>query len=230
MKPRNKPRLRLVLVNDKPTELCGLKHILGNEYSLETVWAGPDIKGALAILKYRKIDLIMLDLPFQTNHKLAILKSMEQFRKISASVRIAILSSQHDFYYAQRFITAGAHAFIDKSCPIEEFMKGISYTLKNEIFISPRVLSDYVDITSYSLRKSTSFLHERLTNREFQILYYLTRCSSQAETARSLGISIKTVHTHKTKICTKLQVRNMAELIKYAMEYNLMTDVLHKAA
>ncbi len=208
--------IRIVIADDHTIVREGLKRILATEPSIEVV--GEAINGSDTLEKVRKggFDILLLDLSMPGKSGIEAIK---QIKEEQPHLRILVLTMHEESIYAVRAIRAGASGYLTKESAAELLVAALQRIASGKIFISPEVAEQL----ALNLQPGHLELpHTLLTDREFQVFRLLGAGLSVSDIAEKLNLSVKTVSTHKTKILEKLGAKSLADLIKYAIEHNLL--------
>jgi two-component system, NarL family, invasion response regulator UvrY len=204
----------ILIVDDHPIVRRGLKDILVSEGTF-VVYEASDSHEALGLVRNEKFDLVILDLDLPGMNGLELLK---EIHRISKRIRVLILSVYPEDQFALRVLRAGAQGFVSKDTAPEELVTAIKKILKGEKQVSERVTD--ILLSQYDLGSETS-PHERLSDREFEILCMFGEGRNIKEIADKLSLSPPTVSTYRTRILNKLEMKTTAELVRYAIENKL---------
>jgi DNA-binding NarL/FixJ family response regulator len=149
------------------------------------------------------------------------LNGIEATRKIirdNPSVKVVGLSGHPDRHFVREMLKAGASAYILKQTAFDELIRAIHEVMAGRTYLSPEVTQGLVD--SYvrsSPRKGENPAFATLTDREREALQLLAEGRSSKEIANKMGVSVKTIETHRRNIMEKLNLHSVAELTKYAI-------------
>jgi two-component system, NarL family, response regulator NreC len=149
------------------------------------------------------------------------LNGIEATRKIikdNGRVKVVALSAHPDRHFVAEMLKAGASAYILKQTAYEELIRGIREVMNGKTYLSPAVAQGVVD--SYvrsSPRRGENPAFATLTDREREVLQLTAEGKSTKEIAGEMGVSVKTVETHRRNIMEKLDLHSVAELTKYAI-------------
>ena len=205
---------KVLIVDDHPIVRRGLKDILIAEGGFEVSEAS-DGHEALSIVKNQSFDIIILDLDLPGIPGLELLK---EIHRISKKIRVLVLSVYPEDQFALRILRAGAQGFVSKDAAPDELIKAIRTILKGGKHVSEKVadmlLSHYDTVTDRAR-------HEKLSDREFEILCFIGEGRTIKEIAAKLSLSPATVSTYRTRILNKLDMKTTAELIRYGIENKL---------
>ncbi|MHB1301157.1 MAG: response regulator [Burkholderiales bacterium] len=208
--------IRVLLVDDHTILREGLKQILAE--CGDMVVAGEADNGHDALKKVRAEDLgvVVLDMSMPGRSGLELIKLIKLEKP---RLPILILSMHKEDQYAVRTLRAGASGYLSKDSASVQLVSAIRKVAGGGIFLSPEM----AEKLAFSLRPQSDALpHTLLSDREYQIFMLLLHGGSISEIAEELNLSVKTVSTHKTHIMQKMEVDNMASLVKYAIKHDLV--------
>jgi two-component system invasion response regulator UvrY len=211
---------RILIADDHAIFREGLKQILEDYDDLEVVdeaSRGQEVLDKVAKTDY---DLLLLDIAMPG---LSGLDTLKLLKGQKPRLRVLILSMYPEEQYAARAIKAGASGYITKASASEELIEAIRKVSLGGRYISASIAEKLLfDPESEPERP----LHERLSDREYQILCMIGRGKTVGEIAEALALSVKTVSTHRVHILEKMKMRNNAELTNYAIKHGIvcMTD------
>lgn len=201
----------VLIVDDHPIVRRGLRDILNEEpeFNVTETASGHD---ALNLIKEKSFDLAIVDLDLPGMNGLELLKEIKRFNK---RLRVLILSVYPEDQFAVRVLKAGASGFVSKDTAPDQLVGAIKKILKGGRHISDRVadlLLDHFDT------QQTVPLHEKLSDREFQILGLIGEGKTIKQIAEELSLSAPTVSTYRARILNKLEMKSSAELVRYSIE------------
>jgi len=173
-------------------------------------------KEALEKLRAKSYDLAILDITMPEINGLDILR---QLKSENNKIPVLILTSQPEEQYAIRVLKAGASGFIGKEVAADELATAIRKILSGRKYIteslSERLASDLSD-------GSSKAPHEMLSDREFEVMKHLASGKTVSEIAEALFLSVPTVSTYRNRVLQKLNLKNNAELMHYAITLKLV--------
>jgi len=205
---------RFLLIDDHVVVRSGLKFILSDLFKPCEIDEAEDGDTALAKLKEKEYDLVMLDIKMPNTNTLQL---MEYIRITYPSLKVIIFSMNSESIYAKRFLKAGAKGFVNKDAPLDEVIKAINMVLSGKKYISETMLEMLAEFGS--TKKENLF--NNLSPREFEIVSLLLKGEGISHIAHSLNLQVSTVGTHKARIFEKLKVTNIIELKELANIYNI---------
>ncbi|SFD89899.1 two component transcriptional regulator, LuxR family [Chitinophaga sp. CF118] len=206
----------ILVVDDQEVVRYGTTLILQKTIENVQVSEAGNFDDTLKMLSSKPFDLVILDIdmPGGNNHQM-----LDVIRLRHPDIKILIFSSYDEQIYGWRYLEAGADGFLSKKMGIEEIKNAVKSLLRNEKYLSP--LLKQTLLNNISNKKSiTSNPLDRLSNRESNIMQLLIKGTSVAEIAQQLSLQISTVSTYKKRICEKLQVSNIVEMIDKVQLYS----------
>ena len=206
----------ILLVDDHPFMRAGLAQLLNKQADLVVTGEAGDPAEAFRELNGKKVDLILTDLTMPGRSGLEFIKDLQAQRP---ELPILVVSMHDELIYAERVLRAGARGYIMKGAGGENLLAAIRQILSGQVYTSPRVSAKIVgDFSSRKPRGSASPI-ERLTDREFEVFQLIGAGQNTREIAQRLGLSPKTVDVHRAKIKEKLDLKDVTELVRYAVRW-----------
>ena len=206
--------IRLLIVDDHPIVRRGLKEVLKREPDISVLEAA-NAREALNQFKDKDFDLVILDLDMPGMNGIDLLKEIKRQHK---NVSVLVLSVYPEEQVAVRVLKAGASGFVSKEAASEQLVKAIRRILRGGKHISERV----ADLLLTHLKNSNDGpVHEKLSDREFQILCLFGEGKTIKEIAATLCLSSPTVSTYRARILSKMEMKTTAELVRYAIQHDI---------
>ncbi|MGZ8940130.1 MAG: LuxR C-terminal-related transcriptional regulator, partial [Limisphaerales bacterium] len=143
------------------------------------------------------------------------LEAVGRLRKCSPEAKILILTVHNSREYVLHVAKSGAHGYILKEAPPEELLLAMKAIRSGQKYYSPAVAGHVFD--DYE-RPNSKRIERQLTPREVEVLIYTARGKSIKEMAEALNVTMPTVQTYRVRIMEKLEIRNIAGLVKYALQ------------
>lgn len=201
-----------MLVDDHVMLRQGMATLINMEADLEVYAEAGDGNEALAALKKNDfIDIVLLDVTLKTVSGFEVIKSMHA---LIPSLPVLFVSMHDETVYAERALRAGARGYVMKQEPGEVLLAAIREILNGNVYLSKQMLNRITTGNSGSEK-----LIDTLTPSEFEVLHLIGSGHSSQEIARLLSRSIKTIETHRFNIRTKLNLKDGADLIRYATRW-----------
>jgi two-component system, NarL family, invasion response regulator UvrY len=208
-------KTQILIVDDHAVVRAGLRSILSDASELQVVAEAANPSEALAVLKEKRIDVILLDLALGTQSGMELLKSV---KAKMPQVRVVILSAFGEDQYAVQALKAGADGYLNKESAPESLIAAVRRVAAGNKYISPNLAEKLAG----GLTGAQAQAHEKLSDREFQILRMIAAGKSLVAIAEELHVSTKTVTSHRSRLLEKMGVATNADLIRYALEHGLV--------
>jgi DNA-binding NarL/FixJ family response regulator len=207
--------IRILIVDDHDIVRHGLKRIFENIQGMKIAAEQDNGNDALHWLRHNDCDVVVLDISMPGRSGIEVLK---QVHEVKPKLPILILSNYTEDQYAIRLIKSGAAGYLTKGCTSAVIVEAVRDVVSGKKYFSPAVLEMLVNELRIPEGK---FPHENLSDREFKIFRLLVAGKSINEIAEQLFISNKTVSTHKTHLMEKMNIHNVADLVRYAITYEI---------
>lgn len=216
--PNSLPDLKLLLVDDHPLMRLGVRQALGLKPGLAV--AGEASTGALAVRLAAELkpDLVVVDI------HLPDINGIEASRQILAAtpaIKIVIFSSDGARDLVDEALQAGVCGYILKSSATEELEQAIDQVMAGRLYLSPGISEGILEDYRKSLVEEPPAGGPLLSERERALLRLVAAGRRNKEIAAELGISIKSVEAHRSRLMKKLACPSSAELIRYAIREGL---------
>ncbi|MEP0860509.1 MAG: response regulator transcription factor [Ignavibacterium sp.] len=208
--------LKVYLADDHLLIREGLKKILSSEKNFTIVGESGDPDEVLDFINDNEVDILILDLNMPGRSGLDILKHI---KNIKPEVKVLILSMYSEDQFGERTIKAGASGYITKESASEELLNALHKIAKGGNYVSPAFAEKLLFRKQNIPDKKP---HEILSDREFQIMILLAKGKTQVEISNELVLSSSTVNTYRSRILEKLNLKSNAEIIRYAIQNNLI--------
>lgn len=209
---------RLILADDHLIVREGLKCLVSSLPNLEVVGEAGDGRKTLELVRRLRPQLVIMDVGMPE------LNGIEATRLICAmdpSVKVIGLSMHADARYVTNMLQAGAQGYLLKQSAFEELAQAITVVLSGRIYLSPAVQGEMEEPRIGQLSTQALTMMGTLTGREREILQLVAEGASGKEISTRLGISLKTVDTHRQHLMEKLGIHSVALLTKYAIREGL---------
>jgi len=207
--------IRLVIADDHPVVREGLKRLVSENGDMTIVAEAVDATQVLQQLRTTEADVLLLDISMPGGN---FLETMRSLRAEFPHVRVLVLSVHPEEIYAIRAFKAGAFGYLTKGHSREELAEAIRAVYHGRKYITT-FLADH--LLQYHNPAGKASAHEKLTNREHQILALLGAGMRLKDIADELSLSPKTVSAHRSKLLEKLNLKTTGELIRYALEHGI---------
>ena len=216
MKDRNGESTRLLVVDDHPIVRHGVVQLIEQEPGLEVVAQAGTAEEALEYAQNDTYDLAIIDVSLQGVSGLELVK---QIRERGVEMPILMMSMHDESFYAERALRAGAQGYVMKQRATEDVANAIRKVLAGELYLSDelsaKLLRRAVDGDIGPGQSGVS----QLSDRELEVLQLLGQGVSTRDVADQLNLSVKTIESYRANIKRKLDLKNAAELMRFAVDW-----------
>ena len=207
--------IKVITVDDHPVVRRGLKQIIAAEQDMQVVGEAENAREAIRVIRQTACDVVVLDITLPDASGLDVLSRLKSERP---TLPVLIMSIHDEEPYALRVLKAGASGYLMKDSLPEELIKAIRKITSGGRYISPSL----AERLASELASPETPLHERLSDREFQLLCLIASGKSLKEIGEALCISGKTVSSYRARILEKMNMSTNSDLTRYALEHRLV--------
>lgn len=208
--------INLLIADDHALFRDGIKRIIGEISDIEVVSEAVDGRDALKKMRECKWDVALLDINMPDINGLEVLKRMTD---IDASSRILVLSMYPEDEYAIRAIRSGASGYLTKDSPTDKLIAVIRRLAGGGKYVNPELAEK---LLFNPVSGSDVLLHTTFSDRELHVFKLIAAGESLTEIANKLSLSVKTVSTYRSRILEKMDMKNNAQLVRYAIQHELI--------
>jgi DNA-binding NarL/FixJ family response regulator len=211
--------IRVILADDHTLLRAGIRALLEYLPGVEVVAEAADGLKALELALALRPDVILMDIAMPG---LSGLEAAARLKQDDPEIKVLILSMHEDDAYVRRAILLGAAGYLLKDSDTEELGLAVRAVARGETYLSPAVSKHL--IADYRRQAGTEVgVGGGLTRRQQEVLRLIARGETTKAIARNLGISAKTVESHRTLIMERLGIHDVAGLVRYAIRVGLVT-------
>lgn len=207
--------MRILIADDHELLRGGILRIVAEEFSFAEIEEATSGMDAEKKARLEKWDIIIMDMSMPDKTGLDVLK---QLRSESIKTPVLILSIHPENQYALRVLKAGGNGYIKKDCPRVDFMNAIRTILDGKKYISPEITEKLASRFDSDPKKED---HELISDRELQVLKLIASGKTVSEIADELSLSVATISTYRARLLEKMNLKNSAELTRYAFNNGL---------
>jgi two-component system response regulator NreC len=212
---------RIFIADDHTLIRQGLKRILEENDGYEVIGETGDGLQIVPDITRLSPDAIILDISMPN---LRGIDAISRIRKVDKKIKILILTMHRSEDYVYECLVSGAHGYLLKEDADTELLAALEAIRRDNIFVSSSFAEDVIKEFVGKKRESRAKTSPTaLTAREQQVLRLIAEGMSNKEVAKALAISVRTVEHHRLNIMRKLNVSNVAGLIKYAVKARLVS-------
>lgn len=217
--------IKIILADDHDVVLTGMKLLIESQVDMKVIGQGKNGQEVLTLLERAEIpDILISDLNMPGMNGLDLTK---QVKALYPNIKILIVSMINDLSYLMKAFQNGATGYLLKTVDYEEMFFGIRQIIKGSHFLCAQMT---LIVVKYLEKFPTVFLDTNqiikdsgLTEREVEILQLISEGLNNAEIADKLFISKRTVEGHRQSLLEKSASKNTASLIKYAVNYGIIS-------
>lgn len=216
-------RIRILLVDDHAIVRAGLRLVLQSVEDFDVVGEADTAAAAVAAVARDRPDVVLLDINLPDGSGLEV---AERVRDIAPDSRILVLSVHDDLEVVKESVRIGAHGFLRKDTTPADLRAAIRAVHSGDAFFSPPVARRLTDMLREGMPAPAASvaLVEQLTMREREVLVGIAEGLLNKEIAARLGISVRTVESHRDSLMRKLQLKSVAALTRFALEAKLLPE------
>lgn len=208
----------VVLVDDHELVRVGIRTLLHTIDAIKVVGECGDGLEAIFLLKKLQPDILILDISLKSLNGIEVIQLIANQ---GIKVRILILSMHNNIEYVAKCLRNGAHGYLVKDAAVDELEPAIMKVLKGESYVSKEIDSAVLN-KLLSVEQQSSSMLELLTCRQKQILQLIAKGYSTRQIAQAISISVKTVETHRAHIMARLQIFDVAGLVRFALQEKII--------
>ena len=212
--------LRIIIVDDHDVVRRGVRSLLESQPGWEIVGEATTGREAVELAKRLQPDVIVMDL---TLPELNGLDATRQILKDSPRSEVLVLTMHHSEELARDVLQAGARGYVLKSDADQNLIAAVDNLRQHKPFLTSTITEFVLD--DYRRRADSDdggVAHTTVTARERELIQLLAEGRSNKEAASTLGISVKTIETHRANIMRKLHLRSVSELVRYAIRNKIV--------
>ena len=206
----------ILIADDHPIIRSGLKQILADESDMNVVCEAETALIMFDLLKNCEVDIIVLDISMPG---MSGVEAMEILHREYKKIPVLILSGMAEAQYGVRILKAGASGYLNKESAPDELVKAIRKILAGGHYLTSKLSDQLVDDLD---KKEVQLIHQRLSNREFDVLCKIASGKTVGQIAEELFLSVKTVSTYRTRLLQKMNMSTNAELTHYCIKNGLV--------
>jgi len=208
--------IKVCVVDDHAVVREGLKRIISENPGMAVTAEAGDGQEALKVIQNQPCDVVLLDVTMPNKSGLDVLKQLHLDRP---KLPVLVLSMHAEDQYAVRVLRAGAAGYLTKESAPAKLIQAIRKVVRGGKYVSPTLAEKLVyDLDSDSSKAP----HEVLSDREYQVLCLIASGKTVTTIAEELALSVKTISTYRVRILEKLNMKNNAELTRYAIKEGLV--------
>jgi len=216
------PRIRVLIADDHAILRAGLKLLIGGQSDMEVVGEAADGPATVRSAQAAAPDVVLLDLSMPGARSTQTIK---QLVGVAPSSRVLVLTMHDDPAHLQTALLAGAAGYIVKKAADVELLTAIRAVHHGRTFVDltrPGEQARAHEVRHVSPASPAAGQPRPLSRREAEVLRLLAQGHTNQEAADHLAVSVKTIETHRKRLCDKLGLKSRAQLFRFAVEVGLL--------
>ena len=209
-------KIKIIIADDHAIVREGLKQIVAEEKDMLVFGEAENASDLMELLNKEQWSIVVLDINMPGKSGLEALKDIKQ---IYPNLPVLILSMFSEDQYGLRAIKAGASGYLKKVSAPTELVVAIRKIVSGRKYINPSLAEKLAENLG---NDKNNYLHEKLSDREYQIMCNIALGKSAEEIAVELALSINTVYTYRNRILEKMSMKSNVELTQYAVQNKLI--------
>ncbi len=213
--------IRIILADDHAILRHGLSRTIQQQQNMEIVGQAADGLTAVQLVRELSPDIVIMDVGMPD------LNGIEATRQITRDfpqVKIIALSMHSGKKFVTEMFKAGAAGYLLKDCEFDELLLAINTVMEDKTYLSPSITNVVVDNFVRTSDGEESSVYSQLTPREREVLQLTAEGYTTKQVGLKLHISPKTVEAHRLRVMSKLEIDNVAQLTKYAIQEGLTSS------
>ncbi len=211
--------LRIILADDHEIFREGLKSLIDRDSDIEIVGLAADGEELVQMAAKNDFDVIVTDLNMPNMDGLAAIQTIRQDKP---DAKILVLTMLKDHEHFKHAMANGANGYLLKDDAYDQFVMAVRTIARGKKFVSASVAQLETERYLRSLEESDAPSTDLLTKREMEILKFVAAGLANKNIASRLGISVRTVETHRNNFTNKLGIKTTAGLVKFAISKGLV--------
>ncbi len=209
--------ISVILADDHAMVRESLARVLDASGTITVKAQAGDGSGLVELVARHNPDCLVMDYSMPNHDAPQTIKDLLQRFK---SLKILVLTVHENVHYAVRALEAGAHGYLIKSAAVDELVEAIRTVGDDDIYISRKISAEVWSQIRRPKRNREGL--EALSQREFDVLRILGSGATLQECARQLHVSNSTISTYRSRVLEKLNLASTADLIRFAIENNVV--------
>jgi len=206
----------ILIADDHAIVRKGLRHLLLEEYPSAVIEEVTDAESLVLKSIATEWDVVICDLSMPGRSGL---DALIQIKQASPKLPVLIMSMHPEEQYALRTFRAGASGYLNKESIHKDLINAVQTVMIGKKFITPSIAEKLANALN---NDSNKMLHERLSDREFEVFRLLAEGKQVSEIADKLSLSVTTVSTYRSRLMEKLNMKSNSDLTRYALENGII--------
>ncbi|HAJ26043.1 MAG TPA: DNA-binding response regulator [Syntrophus sp. (in: bacteria)] len=209
-------KIKILIADDHPIVRAGFKQVISDTQDMTVADEAENGQEVLNLIRKKDYDIVLLDISMPGRNGLEVLKDLKVEKP---KLPVMILSIYPEEQYAIRALRAGASGYMTKASAPNELIAAIRKISQGGKYISSSLAEK---LTDYLGEDGSKPIHERLSDREYQVMLMIASGKTVTDIADQLCLSVKTISTYRSHIIDKMRLKNNAEITLYAVQNKLV--------
>lgn len=215
MAKKEASKKRVVVVEDHPIVRQGIVQMISDDAGLEVVGQAQEVAAGLKLIQDLSPDMAIVDFTLKDG---TCVDLMQRLADAQLSLPILVFSMHDETFYAERALRAGAKGYVTKAESSDKLLAGVRKVLEGQVYVSEKIAVKMLHGMVNPSREG-GFPIDSLSDREKEIFTYIGEGMETRHIADQLGLSTKTVESHRENIKRKLKIDNATELLQRAIHW-----------
>ena len=206
----------VLIVEDHEIFRLGIRELINHEPDLAVCGEADDVESARTLIRKLRPDLVIIDITLKKSNGMDLIKEISAHYK---SMKTLVLSMHDELLYAERSLQAGAQGYIMKQETSRSIVKAIRHILAGNIYVSQEIMDNLLERVRTGQDSLEKPPVDNLSDRQLEVLGMIGQGKSTGDIAANMNLSVSTISTYRERIKEKLNLKNAAELVRYAVHW-----------
>jgi DNA-binding NarL/FixJ family response regulator len=207
--------IRLAIADDHPIVREGLRRIASAGLGISVTGEASTAAELFRLLSQSAVDVVLLDVSMPGS---TFVETLKELRERHPHIKVLVLSVHPEDQWAMRALRAGAAGYLTKDHSPEQLVEAIRRVARGGKYVSEMLAEKLAGLVDHGRTRAP---HERLSDREFEVLRALGSGMSVKDVAEQLNLSAKTISTYRARLLEKMGLKSRADLVRYVVEHEL---------
>jgi DNA-binding NarL/FixJ family response regulator len=216
-----KATTRIVLADDHPIILTGLRNLIELEFDFAVIGEATSGPEALKMIRDTKPDIAIVDVSMPGMSGIVLTRRLSEEAQ---EIKVLMLTLHEDRAYLRQALDAGARGYVVKRSAAANLISAVRSVIAGGIYIDPAIVNRVLSRSPASSHISTPEIRD-LTDRETEVLKLSSRGLTNKEISHRIDVGVKSVETFKSRGLAKLEIQSRADLLRYASQVGWLEDI-----
>jgi DNA-binding NarL/FixJ family response regulator len=216
-----KGKTHIVLADDHPIVLTGLRNLIESESDFAVVGEATSGLEALKMIRDTRPDIAIVDISMPGMSGIVLTRRLSEEAQ---EIKVLMLTLHEDRAYLREALDAGARGYVVKRSAAANLVSAVRSVIAGGTYIDPAIVNRVLNRSSANNHASVPEIRN-LTDRETEVLKLSSRGLTNKEISHQIGVGVKSVETFKSRSLAKLEIRSRADLLRYALEVGWLADI-----